>query len=101
VECGIRNVESDEFIPHSTFRIPHSDFPMPRDTRRSGLSLVLAGLLGIAFFWMTDPRWGLAPAASSEVIDAVHRASTGTWIGVAGCGVIAVIGIWLALRRAA
>jgi hypothetical protein len=73
---------------------------MPRDTRRSGLSLVLAGLLGAGFFWLTDPRWGVTTTPPSQVVDAISRASFGTWIGMAGCGVIALIGIWLSLRRA-
>jgi hypothetical protein len=75
-------------------------FVMPRDTRRSGLSLVLAGLIGLAFFWVTDPRWGLAAETSLTVIDAIHRASPGTWVGMVGCVVISVIGVWLMLRRA-
>ena len=29
-----------------------------RTTRRSGLTLVVLGLLGAAFFWATDPRYG-------------------------------------------
>jgi hypothetical protein len=93
------NVELRLLFPHSTFHIPHSDL-MPRDTRRSGLSLVLAGLLGIGFFWMTDPRFGLSPATSVEIVDAIGRASMGTWIGVVGCGVIVLFGLWLMLRRA-
>ena len=73
---------------------------MPKDTRRSGLSLVLAGLIGVGFFWITDPRWGVPSTPPTEVVDAIQRASTGTWIGIAGCGVIALIGMWLAFRRA-
>jgi hypothetical protein len=29
-----------------------------RTTRRSGLTLIVLGLLGAAFFWATDPRYG-------------------------------------------
>jgi hypothetical protein len=90
-------------VVHSTLHIPHSTFErlMPRDTQRSGLSLVLAGLLGGAFFWLTDPRWGVAAMPSAQVIDAIQRASVGTWVGIGGCAVIAVIGVWLMLRRTA
>jgi hypothetical protein len=95
----MRNVESGLLIPHSTFHIPHSD-PMPRDTRRSGLSLILAALVGVGFFWITDPRWGVTDTPPVQVVDAIHNASAGTWVGIGGCGVIALIGFWLMLRRA-
>jgi hypothetical protein len=75
---------------------------MPKETRRSGKSLVLAGLAAVGFFWLTDPRWGLldrpAPAAA---VDAVMQASTGTYVGIAGGIAIAVIGLWLMTRRTA
>jgi hypothetical protein len=73
---------------------------MPRATRRSGLTLVLVGLAGIAFFWLTDPKWGLpVRSASSDVVDAMNQASAGTYIGIAGGIVIAVIGMWLMRRE--
>ena len=33
---------------------------MRRFNRRSGYSLVVVGVLGLVFFWISDPRWGLA-----------------------------------------
>jgi hypothetical protein len=75
---------------------------MPRDTRRSGLSLAIAGLAGSGFFWLTDPRWGLVRRpASADVIDAINQASPGTYVGIASGLVITVIGLWLMTRRTA
>jgi hypothetical protein len=76
---------------------------MTRDTRRSGLSLVLVGLLGIAFFWLTDPRrgWFAGESGAPGVIDAIRQASPGTFIGVAGSALVLLIGLWLTMRRVA
>ena len=71
---------------------------MARDTRRSGLSLVLVGLVGGAFFWATDPRWGLTTPKAAETVDAIARASPGTVVGIAGCAVVALLGLWLTAR---
>jgi hypothetical protein len=63
--------------------------------------LILAGLLGIAFFILTDPRSGLSKRNAGEnPIDAVHNASTATYVGVAGSGAVLMIGLWLMTRRA-
>jgi hypothetical protein len=69
--------------------------------KRSGWSLVLAGLLGALFFWATDPRYGwigqlLAPEA---VVDAANQSYVGTLIGLAGSGIVLLIGLWLLTRR--
>ena len=68
------------------------------------MSLVIAGLLGIGFFWLTDPRYGAFPqrsaSAGDNVIDAMRHASTGTFIGVAGSALVLLIGLWLMTRRA-
>lgn len=66
------------------------------------MSLVLAGLAGIAFFWLTDPKWGWGHGASpADIVDAMNQAAPGRWIGIAGCTVVMVIGLWLVLRRVA
>jgi hypothetical protein len=62
---------------------------------------VLAGLLGIVFFWLTDPRWGVFSRPVVDVVDAINEASPGTYIGIAGSAVIVVIGLWLMTRRTA
>ena len=76
---------------------------MARDSRRSGISLILAGMLGIAFFWLTDPRWGYfgGDRAAPGAIDAIQQASPGTFIGIAGSALVLLIGLWLMTRRVA
>lgn len=75
---------------------------MRRDTQRSGLILLLAGLACIGFFLLTDPKIGLTGrAAGVEIVDAIAWALPGTWIGTAGGIVIAAIGLWLMTRRMA
>jgi hypothetical protein len=75
---------------------------MSKSTRMSGLGLVLAGLLGLAFFYLTDPRWGWLGrrSAGDDAIDAVHQLAPGTIVGLAGSGIVLLIGLWLATRRA-
>jgi len=67
---------------------------MARINRRSGFSLVLAGLLGVAFFWITDPRYGENP------VDLANEHFPGTVIGAAGSALIFFIGLYLLSRRA-
>jgi hypothetical protein len=75
---------------------------MLKGNRRTGMSLVLAGLLAILFFWLSDPRWGIrGKGRSSDFIDAIAQASPGTYVGIIGGIVIAVIGLWLMMRRTA
>ena len=69
-------------------------------SRRSGSSLVIAGLLGIGFFWATDPRYGIIRSAAENVIDAANQARIGTLVGIAGSAVVLVIGLWLLTSRA-
>ena len=64
------------------------------------MSLVIAGLLGIGFFWVTDPRYGLVGKTDQFVIDAANQARIGTIVGVVGSAVVLVIGLWLLSRRA-
>jgi len=71
-------------------------------SRRSGFSLVLIGFLGGAFFWLTDPKlglWNLRPAENP--IDATHDAAVATYVGLAACGLIVLIGLVLLARRTA
>ena len=73
-----------------------------RRPRRPGISLVLAGLAGVAFFWLTDPRYGWArpvAVAGDNPIDAAHYMLVGTLVGVAGSAVVLLIGLWLMTRR--
>ena len=71
-------------------------------TRRSGLFLMLAGILGLAFFYLTDPRWGWIGrrVAGENAIDAVHQLVPGTLVGLAGSGIVLLIGLFLTTRRA-
>jgi hypothetical protein len=73
---------------------------MLRATRRSGLSLVLAGLAGAGFFWLTDPGRTWSAQSNPNVVDAINQATPGTYVGITGCAVVVVIGFWLLLRRA-
>ena len=87
-----------------------------RTTRRSGLTLLLLGVIGFAFFWVTDPRFGpkvqrglpiynpLSWVAAmrgnpSNVIDAAHEASVATFVGLAGSLSVLGIGLYLMSRR--
>jgi len=90
---------------------------MARATRRSGLAFLLAGLVGGAFFWASDPRVGPAvhrlPAghldwrhwlfllrgAPDNVIDAAHQAMLSTLIGFAASLALLLVGLWLLTRR--
>jgi hypothetical protein len=73
---------------------------MLRATRRSGFSLMLAGLAGAGFFWLTDPGRPWSAQSDPYVVDAINQASPGTYVGIAGCAVVVVIGLWLVVRRA-
>ena len=72
--------------------------------RRSGLILVLMGAVCVGFFILTDPhmlggratRVGWAPLR----VDAIYEATPGTVLGLAGSGIIVLIGLWLMARRA-
>ena len=76
---------------------------MTRDTRRSGFSLVLAGVLGMLFFWLTDPRYGWVrpETGAPTIVDAIRQATPGTAIGIAGSALVLLIGLWLMTRRVA
>ena len=90
---------------------------LTRTTRRSGLTLALLGVLGVAFFWLTDPKYGpvLGRGAGwydprswlsamrgtpTNLIDAANEASVATWVGLAGSAAVLLVGLWLLARRA-
>jgi hypothetical protein len=75
---------------------------MPRITRRSGTSLVVVGILGMLFFWITDPRWGLALRwnRGENPVDLANEHLPGTIVGLIGSLVVLLIGIYLLTRRA-
>lgn len=59
------------------------------------------GVLGVLFFWATDPQYGIVPSRSATPIDAVHDARTGTYVGVIGSGAVLAVGAWLLMKRTA
>jgi hypothetical protein len=71
--------------------------------RRSGWILAVSGLVGAAFFWVTDPRlgWIRLAGAADNLIDASNTALAGTAVGIAGSTVILLVGLWLVTRRSA
>jgi len=74
---------------------------MPRTTRRSGFSLVLIGILGVAFFWMSDPRYGMGLRWSTEnPVDLANQHFPGTVVGAAGSILIFAIGLYLTRKKA-
>ena len=69
-------------------------------TRASRL-LILVSVLGLAFFWVTDPSYGLAGRwlPPARLIDTANELRIGTWVGFVGCGLVLLVGLWLATRR--
>jgi len=89
---------------------------LTRTTRRSGMMLILLGLLGAAFFWLTDPHYGPAlgrgagwydprtwistlRGSPGNLIDAYREASVATWVGLVGSAAVVGVGLWLLTRR--
>ena len=85
----------------------HALFPpvacriLPAAMRRSACLLALAGLAGMMFFWLIDPRWGVARlwGRPDYLIDAAHDAAAGTAVGIIGSAAVLGIGLWLMTRR--
>jgi hypothetical protein len=73
---------------------------MTHRRKTSGIWLALAGLLGIAFFWLTDPKYGFAGQVGRVSIDQINEAWPGTLIGAAGSALVLLIGLWLMTRKA-
>ena len=90
---------------------------MTRATRRSGVVLLVLGVLGGLYFWLTDPRYGPAahpkPQGAVDVrhwlfvlrgspdnpVDAANTAWLSTAVGLAGSLTVLGIGAWLVTRR--
>ncbi len=90
---------------------------MTKATRRSGVILVVLGVLGGLYFWLTDPRFGPAahakPAGAFDarywlhvlrgspenLVDAANSAWPVTLVGIAGSLTMLGIGVWLTRRR--
>lgn len=89
---------------------------LTRTTRRSGQLLALLALLGGLFFWLTDPALGPAVrqghawydprswlaamrGTPDNPIDAAHDAAVATFVGLAGCALVLLAGLWLMTRR--
>jgi len=74
---------------------------MSRLPGKSGLSLVLVGLQGMLFFWISDPRWGWGSRwiHPDNPIDAVNQQFPGTVAGFVGCLAIFLIGWYLLSRK--
>ena len=70
-------------------------------TQRNGIGMIVSGIAGGAFFWLTDPRWTVVGRrmAGDSSLDAVHELSAGTYVGVAGSAIVLLLGIWLVTRR--
>lgn len=69
---------------------------------RSALVLILLGLLGACFFWVTDPWIGwirhLMPARVN-FLDASQQAWPGTLVGLIGSAAVVLLGLWLLIKR--
>jgi hypothetical protein len=92
---------------------------LDRANRRSGIGLVLMGLCGAVFFWLSDPRYGPAMHRAAEakldwrywlfvlrgspdnLIDAANQARISTLVGVVGSAALLIVGFWLFSRRTA
>ncbi|MGA3066175.1 MAG: hypothetical protein ABSF29_04925 [Tepidisphaeraceae bacterium] len=74
---------------------------MARINRRSGFSLVVIGALGVLFFWITDPRIGMALHWNhgENPIDLANEDFPGTMVGIAGSALVLLIGLYLLSRR--
>ena len=62
---------------------------------------MLIGMIGAIFFWLTDPRYGLALHWNhgENPIDLANQHLPGTIVGIVGSGLIFLIGVYLVSRR--
>jgi hypothetical protein len=69
---------------------------------RSPKYLIFAGVIGLLFFWLSDPRYGVAAVAihDDHLRDAANQGLPGTIVGLVGSAVVLLIGAWLSIRRA-
>ena len=71
-------------------------------TKRSATLLLLAGVLAVIFFLLTDPALGsryLYDGGQLRPVDAVHTARPGTIFGLIGSGGILGVGGYLMTRQ--
>jgi hypothetical protein len=67
--------------------------------KRSGWSLILAGVIGALFFWLTDPHYGLWQPTDELIIERANEALVGSIIGIVCCATVFAVGVWLLTRR--
>ena len=72
---------------------------MDREIKKSGLNLAIAGVLGVLFFWLTDPVYGVGVKNMDNIVDAKIEASLGTIAGIAGSAACLLLGLWIMTRR--
>ncbi|HEY7116276.1 MAG TPA: hypothetical protein VH475_06810 [Tepidisphaeraceae bacterium] len=72
---------------------------MDRQIKKSGLNLILAGVLGVLFFWLTDPIFGIGHKNFENPVDAMNEASLGTIAGIAGSVALLALGLWMMTRK--
>ena len=72
---------------------------MDREIKKSGLSLILAGAVGVLFFWLTDPIMGVGRKNFPNPVDAMNEASLGTLAGIAGSVALLALGLWMMTRK--
>ena len=72
--------------------------------KSSALVLLVLGVAGALFFWLTDPTIGIATHlmdSSLNRIDAANETRVGTYIGLAGSFLAVLVGLWNIWRRPA
>ena len=73
---------------------------MDHQIKKSGRNLVVAGGLGILFFWLTDPVHGVAARKNLDnPVDAMNEAWIGTLAGIVVSAGILLLGLWTMTRR--
>jgi hypothetical protein len=71
---------------------------------RSALLLIVIGALVAGFFYVTEPRFGVAPYLMPQDInriEAMNQTWLGTWLGLVGSGLAVIVGLWNIWRRPA
>lgn len=74
---------------------------------RASRLVIGCGLLGLLFFWVTDPTWGMGRALMDivgtsqgmAVMDARRQAMPGTLVGLFGSAGVLMVGLLLLFRR--
>ncbi len=70
---------------------------------RSPKFLMLAGLLGVVFFWLSDPTIGIAGFVIDDQVwrDAANQGLPGTIVGLIVSAGVLIVGGWLSTRQPA